>query len=632
VSDNIDALIGKTLGTCTLETLLGRGGMGVVYLAQQTRPHRKVAVKVLHSPVTLDPQVYQEFLARFRREANVIASLEHPHILPIYEYNEQDHLAYLITPYLTGGNLRHLLKKRGALSLIDASRYIDQAASALDYAHARNIIHRDLKPSNFLLHEDGRLVLADFGLARILQETPRGQTLTQTGVLLGTPEYMAPEMVQGTTIDHHADIYELGVMLYEMLSGQTPFQAETPFALAVKQLHDSLPRLHEQRSSIPEAVDAVMQKATAKQPAERYNSAGEMAAALRQAIQTAGHPQAADDIQEYIPTVLTPSPSRQIPTRVPGVTTQPREPSTPPPWQSAPTLVPPSHGGQTQPPVSSPSKEQRFWQIITVGLLVVLLLTVGTFGFFLLRGPNASPQPTATAPATTQQHTETVATTMTPRETATATSAPSPPPSPTPSPTPTSKPINTLQTGPLLYATGMVGEECDRQGGIWDNFNGIQITCLNSGGTQLTHTTATQQLQGTFLKALASGQAYASDYVVQATFRMQENSGTFGLYFRNQPGQQQGTYTVLVAPKHTWTATVYNNETGAPTLLTEGTFNAGGTITLSVKVSGAEFSFYVNKQLIESFSDSTYTLGTAGIALDANASVVCTKFELYAIG
>src|SRR5882762_1061985 len=138
-------LVGKVLGTCTLEKLIGRGGMGAVYLARQARPVRHVAVKVLLPNVAMNSGVYQAFLARFQREANLIAQLEHVNIMPIYEYGEQDGLAYLVMPYLTGGSLRDILTQRGALSLQDAAAYINQAASALDYAHVHSVIHRDLK-------------------------------------------------------------------------------------------------------------------------------------------------------------------------------------------------------------------------------------------------------------------------------------------------------------------------------------------------------------------------------------------------------------------------------------------------------------------------------------------------------
>ncbi len=218
-------LIGKMLGTCRLEKPIGQGGMGVVYLAQQTRPARYVAVKVLLPSALMNPEIYREFLTRFRREADVIAKLEHVNIIPIYDYGEQDGLAYLVMPYLTGGSLRDRLARFGALSLQETSSYIDQAAAALDYAHAHGVIHRDLKPGNLLLHADGRLVLADFGIARIIHDssTTINPTLTSTGMFLGTPEYMAPEMARGEPLDQRADIYGLGILINQRRS-HSPYQ------------------------------------------------------------------------------------------------------------------------------------------------------------------------------------------------------------------------------------------------------------------------------------------------------------------------------------------------------------------------------------------------------------------------
>ncbi|HEX6484606.1 MAG TPA: serine/threonine-protein kinase [Ktedonobacteraceae bacterium] len=278
-------LVGKVLGTCTLEKLIGRGGMGAVYLSRQARPVRHVAVKVLLPNVTMNSDMYQAFLARFQREANLIAQLEHVNIMPIYEYGEQDGLAYLVMPYLKGGSLRDILAQRGALSLRETMTYLDQAASALDYAHAHGIIHRDLKPANFLLHADGRLVLADFGIARMMQDgNPDASTLTGTGMLVGTPDYMAPEMAHGEQIDHRADIYELGILLFQMLSGHVPFTGSTPLIVAVKHIQEPLPSLSQLNPSIPPAVDDVVVTATAKRREDRYMSALELAQAFRIAI------------------------------------------------------------------------------------------------------------------------------------------------------------------------------------------------------------------------------------------------------------------------------------------------------------------------------------------------------------
>ena len=275
-------LVGQTLGTCTLEKLIGQGGMGSVYLASQARPQRNVAVKVLIPNRSMGNQ--QDFLARFRREADVVARLEHVNIMPIYEYGEKDGLAYLVMPYLSGGSLREVLSKQGSLSLEVAAAYIDQAALALDYAHGHGVIHRDLKPANFLLHADGRLVLADFGIARIMDEQTQGSTLTGVGTVLGTPEYMAPEMARGEQIDYRADIYELGVVLYQMLAGSVPFSGATPYAVFYKHVQETLPLLQYANVSIPPAVDAVIQKATAKNREDRYATVKAMAQEFHAAI------------------------------------------------------------------------------------------------------------------------------------------------------------------------------------------------------------------------------------------------------------------------------------------------------------------------------------------------------------
>ncbi|GHO84293.1 serine/threonine-protein kinase [Dictyobacter formicarum] len=283
-----DHLIGKQLGTCVLEQVIGSGGMGVVYLAHQTRPVRDVAVKVLRSGAGIYSEAHQEFLARFRREANVIAQLDHVNILPIYEYAEQDGLAYLVMPYLKGGSLRTLLEKQGRLSPLEAFKYIEQAGSALQYAHEHNIVHRDIKPGNMLFHADGRLVLVDFGIARITRDSSVSNlsdpSLTAVGQFLGSVEYMAPEMVQGHNVDYRADLYELGIVLFQMLTGRLPFQGGSPLFIAAMHINEQPPSLLQLNPGISLALNAVVQKAIAKDPAARYQSAREMVAAVRQAI------------------------------------------------------------------------------------------------------------------------------------------------------------------------------------------------------------------------------------------------------------------------------------------------------------------------------------------------------------
>src|SRR2546421_4149110 len=232
-------LLGHALGTCTLQSLLGRGGMGAVYLAQQSRPRRAVAVKVLMPGLLVETRTRAEFLARFRREADAIAALDHVNIIPIYEYGEQDELAYLVMPYVSGGSLREVVAKRGKLPLSEATNIVEQVAAALDYAHQHGIIHRDLQPGNIVFHADGRLLLTDFGIAKVLNEPASPnvtamQTLTSTGMLIGTPEYLSPEQATGAPIDNRSDIYSLGIVLFQLLSGRVPFSGTTPVAVAIK--------------------------------------------------------------------------------------------------------------------------------------------------------------------------------------------------------------------------------------------------------------------------------------------------------------------------------------------------------------------------------------------------------------
>src|SRR5262249_36198038 len=205
------------------------------------------------------------------------------------------------------------LAEHGALSLHVTLSYIEQAASALDYAHAHGVIHRDIKPSNFLLHPDGRLILADFGIARMMNDESStiGATLTGTGMLLGTPEYMAPEMARGEPIDARADIYELGIVLFQMLSGHVPFKGNTPLAVVVKQLEESLPPLYLLNPAIPPAVDKAVQMATAKRREDRYRSAGELAQALHLAISSPDSP--SETWARNAPTLLSSQPIVPLP-------------------------------------------------------------------------------------------------------------------------------------------------------------------------------------------------------------------------------------------------------------------------------------------------------------------------------
>ncbi len=658
MASNRGDLTGKILGTCTLERLIGQGGMGAVYLARQTRPARRVAVKVLLPNTMMSTDVYEAFLARFRREADVVAKLEHVNIMPIYEYGEQDSLAYLVMPYLTGGSLSDILKNQGALSLEESAKYIDQAASALDYAHAQGVVHRDLKPANFLLAADGRLVLADFGIARIMEDTTGSAGLTSTGMIIGTPEYMAPEMVNGEQVDYRADIYELGVVLFQMLSGHVPFKGTTPLVVITKHMQELLPSLHQLNPSISVAIDAVIQKATAKRREDRYVSLSAMAQDFHNAIH---QPQSNAPYVPFIvdmqnnPTVL----SSSEPTITQGTQGQYNTPPLPNAAyynQNNPNLQQTNaYGGYVPPPPPTPystyntsqiadpyqtSKNNNYRPLLVIlGIVVALLLIVGgiSAGVLLNRNSQGNTTPTATPTTSTQP---TTAATATKAPTPTATYTPTPTPSPTaqptatatpkPTPTPTTQPA-TVPVGSLIYSTANpgAGSGCDSGGGKWENYNGVQITC-QSGKTRISNTSQTPSINGTFLTSVP-GQTFPSNYVVQVQLQQDSSSSAdFGIYFRNQPGSQQGVYTFLVHPDGTWGAYVYNNTTGKATQIDKGQLgDSHALVTLAVVVSGSHFTFYANGNSLGSVDDTTYASGTAGIAVFQNATITASNFELY---
>lgn len=640
MASNLSNLTGKTVGSCILERLVGQGGMGAVYLARQTRPSRNVAVKVLAPSGVNSEEHYEEFLARFRREADVIARLEHVNIMPVYEYGEQDGLAYLVMPYLTGGSLRDVLKQRGRLTLNEAATYIDQAAAALDYAHAQGVIHRDLKPANFLLHADGRLVLADFGIARIMEDSNNaGNTLTGIGTILGTPEYMAPEMGTGAPVDYRADIYELGVVLYQMLSGSVPFTGTTPYAVVIKQIQEPLPSLHQFDPSIPASVDAVIQRATAKRREDRYQTAKAMAQALRDALS----PSIIRNDQYNAPTIVKPP----APVVLPGTAPYPYAPSVAPTQQrDYPNTLPPMVGGQyAQPPGgnytqpvtpyntlnTNPPPRRTNPLLIILGVLVALVLIVGgaVVGIQLNKGNTATNPGTATTSVSTPATTPTVGTTATAG--ITPTTAATHQPTPTTAPSPTSTTTTGLQLGTQLYTTTTPGQKCDTNGGQWNDYNGINVTCQGSR-TKLTNTAQTASLQGTFLTSIP-GQTYPSDYIVHAQIRQDANSSAdFGLYFRNQPGSnQQGTYTFLIHPNGKWSVYVYDNNTGNPTELAHGNLgNSHAILVLDIAVTAQQFTFYANGHKLGTVTDGTYTSGNAGVAVDQGGTVFVSNFSIYA--
>src|SRR5947199_6644272 len=261
-------LIGKVLGSCVLERLLGYGGSSAVFLAHQHNPERKVAVKVFLPRTSMDIQLQRDFYRRFLREAEAASKLDHPNILPIYSYGEQDGLPYIVMPYMPGGTLAEYMAKRSPLSLQEAQWYLDQIATALDYAHQHGCVHCDVKPANILLDSDGSVALSDFGIAHMMRrDIIADQSPTKTpGMLMGTPDYISPEQALGQPLDGRSDIYSLGITLFYLLTGRLPFVADSSIAVALLQVHGAPPALSLVRADITPYTDKVIQKALAKRP------------------------------------------------------------------------------------------------------------------------------------------------------------------------------------------------------------------------------------------------------------------------------------------------------------------------------------------------------------------------------
>ena len=272
----MEDLTGRQFGHYQIVAPLGEGGMAAVYKAYQPSMERYVAVKVLPRHMAAS----EEFVSRFRREAKLLAQLQHPHILPVFDYGEADSYPYIVMPFVQSGTLAELLHKRPQ-TLSEIRRIMIQVGDALSYAHTRGMIHRDIKPSNVLIDERGNCLLTDFGLARMAEASTK---ITASGTIMGTPAYMSPEQGAGSTIDHRSDIYSLGIIFYEMVTGRVPYTAETPIAVVFKHIQDPLPSARQLNPNLPESVELLLLKALAKNPEDRYQKAEDFVQAIQKAI------------------------------------------------------------------------------------------------------------------------------------------------------------------------------------------------------------------------------------------------------------------------------------------------------------------------------------------------------------
>ena len=269
---------GDEIGGYQIESIAGRGGMGLVYRASQRRPERTVALKVVVPELAADPA----FRARFEHESNVAAQIEHPNVIPVYEVGEEDGLLYITMRFVHGVDLGGVLAESGRLEPGRATRLVAQVGDAVEAAHARDLVHRDIKPGNVLVDPSDHVYLTDFGLTK---RADQSKGMTATGMFVGTVDYIAPEQIEGKQIDGRADIYSLGCVLFQLLSGSVPFPRESEIATIFAHVNDPPPRLQD----VPEPLAEIVARAMAKRPEDRFQSAGEFARAALAAADGSDH-------------------------------------------------------------------------------------------------------------------------------------------------------------------------------------------------------------------------------------------------------------------------------------------------------------------------------------------------------
>ena len=357
---------GENVGSYRIMEKLGRGGMATVYKAYHANLDRYVALKVLHPAFLEDPN----FLARFQREARLVAKLEHPNIVPVYDFADHEAQPYLVMKYIEGETLKAHLN-RGRLKPDEIWKVVEAVGAGLGYAHKQGILHRDIKPSNVIMAKDGKAYLADFGLARIAQS---GESTLSSDMIMGTPQYISPEQAMGEKdLDNRTDVYSFAVMLYEMVVGQVPFSSDTPFSIIHDHIYSPLPLPHLVNPNVPDEVERVLLKALSKERGDRYKSIEALNTAFKKAW---------DDSNVDMADVSITSPIQNIPMTPPQDILDKAEAST-----IAPEKTEESKSLKTTKVKEKSKKKSKVWVFATVGILLLIaflffLSAIGQDGLF----------------------------------------------------------------------------------------------------------------------------------------------------------------------------------------------------------------------------------------------------------
>jgi serine/threonine protein kinase len=564
-------LVGTTLGQFQIVEELGKGGMATVYKAYQASLHRHVALKVLLPALAQDMDVVKRFL----REAQTAAALRHPNVITIYDVGSQEDVHYIVAEYLEGVTLAQLLDTEGsALPLSRILPIVRQVSDALDYAHSRGFVHRDIKPSNIMVDpaRDDHVTLMDFGLVQVTG----GSRITRSGYIVGTPDYMSPEQAKGDAIDQRTDIYSLGVTTYHMLTGNVPFAKPTPHAVLLAHVMEEPPAMSAIGAVTPPEVEAVVLKSMAKNPADRYEWASDMANDLETAITAVDI--GALDFDD--PGVKAPMSPRAAP-QTPAVGAQDRTSASTPPVRSP--AVSPGAAQRLQPIPKTRTRPKWLWPVVGVlvlGTVVALILACVLSIPILTRLAQGTATPTLTPPA---------AATATPASTATA--------------------GTTVELGAPLYE-----EDFSSPGTEWEISESEEARYRVDGGTY-----SIEVFKANWIAWNMIGQSF-DDFEIEFEVALVEGDpyNDAGLLFRFQDADNyyevdvngQGSFAIGKEVDDEWAQIV--EWTSSPAVKP-----FGGVNRVRIVAKGNQFALYINDEFLSEFVDDSFASGGLGTVVTA---------------